>query len=147
MPVTFKTVVKEANKEEVSTESSVAQKVDQYVCRKEELKMAMEEIKPLQKKIKELENEFYTITDRTPADEVVTIQGFEYVLELGKKAKNVSSIDMDRVIEILGDDKFMKLATIPVGKIRDYLSPEEQEEVLEEELSGKRTIKIEKTLL
>jgi len=56
--------------------------------------------------------------------------GTRYRVLIGDYGKRREIADMGKLKSILGEKLFMELATIPLGKIDDYLTPVQKSEVL-----------------
>ena len=115
--------------------------VDDWVAKKEELKAAMDALKPLQDEVKRIETQLVDhVNGEVSGDTKTVVKGNQYEIHFGQKAKQVIDMDKPAIKEILGD-KYDELVTIPITKLRNYLSPEEQEDVLQEERVGRRAMK------
>lgn len=75
------------------------------------------------------------------------IQTLDIVLDDGSvfkisKPSSSSTVDREKVLEYLGDENFMKLATVSVTDAKKYLTPEQQSEAITT-TSGKRKLTIQ----
>lgn len=63
------------------------------------------------------------------------------ILTFGKKGTKREIEDMEAVRELMGDDLFIKVATVPLKAIDDYLNPEQKATVLKTSRTD-RTLKV-----
>ena len=76
------------------------------------------------------------------AEDKVTLQGFEHMIELSAKGMKVTNIDKATLRAELGEDSFDDLWAIGVGDIRKYLNPKQIAKVLTEERIAARRMKV-----
>jgi len=77
----------------------------------------------------------------TLEDESVPAQGLygtRYRVLVGDYGKRREIADMDKLKSMLGAKLFMELATVPLGKIDDYLTPIQKQEVLLERKTSRK---------
>jgi hypothetical protein len=99
-----------------------------------------EQLKPYVAKVKELEekaNEYYADED---ADEEFTPLGQKFQLKVGKKGNSRKIVDLKQVMKIMGQEAFLKVATVPLKDIDQYLSGAQKDKVINTE-RVKRTVK------
>ena len=80
--------------------------------------------------------------DTLAAEQKVEISGEAYVASIGEKAKKREITDIAKIHHLMGDDAFYKIATVPLKKVDDYLNPEQRAEVILEDKSGPRSLKV-----
>ena len=71
-----------------------------------------------------------------PADQEITHVGKRFIVVLGMKGATTTLINKEQAKQYLEDNKtglFQSLATIPIGKLKEYLTPEQVAEVTEVE--------------
>lgn len=79
----------------------------------------------------ELKKEFLEYANSTLGDDeelVIKVPG-EKELKIGSRSNVRSITDMDKAVELLGTDTFMKIAKIGLTDLDKYLTPEEVAEV------------------
>ena len=134
---------RQAVDEAVENVPTMEERVDRYVEARQELDAQKKALKKLQEKVKELELPLLEEVEETvAADESLVLSGRSTKIKFGIKTLVVKDIDLERVELAVGTEAFLKMITVPVGKVRAYLNPEEQAEALTEERSGSRSIKI-----
>ena len=78
-------------------------------------------------------------------DEARNEQGERFKAKLGAKS-NVRVIkDLAKIREMLGDELFMELASVGIGDLDKYLTPDQLEETVESSRSGSRSLTITAT--
>lgn len=113
------------------------------------------EVEKIKKKIKALQDELKPFADRQSQlqklvdelelgdDDSDLIKGDHFRLEVGPRGKSRKVKDMDKARDLLGDELFMKLATVTLKNLDDYLNPQQREVVIETTRSS-RSIKLAK---
>ncbi len=99
-----------------------------------------EQLKPLGKAKKELQTAVDTL-DLEDDDAVGDELGQVFKVEIGKKGSSRSIKDMSKVVELMGPELFLKVATVTLKNIDDYLTAPQREEVLET-TRGSRSFKL-----
>jgi len=84
------------------------------------------------------------IPDEADPEEKFELEGKVFTVEISKAKKTRKIIDLVKVFEALGEDLFVKLASIPMSGIDLHLSEAEQAECIETNFSKTRTIKLTK---
>lgn len=99
---------------------------------------------PIFKQIKNLEIEIKALADGVDASDDLVVEGEHYRANISR-CRNVRTIkDIVRAAELMGESVFIKLATVPMKAIDLHLTKKEQQEVIAEDFSGSRSLKIEK---
>lgn len=134
--------------EQVPTEESVAalehaEIVEEYATWLTRMKGLKSELDPITKHVGLLANKLQSIADELadPADKA-EIEGLMHNAQLGPKGKQVTEVDKNALIDAVGESTYMDLAKVSITDIRNYTNPVEQEDILTEELIGKRRIKV-----
>lgn len=76
------------------------------------------------------------------ADQAFEQESEHFLLEVSAKGNQRTVTSAAKVCALLGDEKFLAVATVPLKAIDDYMTPEEKAEVLKEERTGSRTLKL-----
>lgn len=118
--------------------------VDEYAGLKAKLDKKQEKLAPLAKEVASLEKGILGAVDEvvdpgTP----LNLQGYENELKIGAKGEKVSLSDIEAVRDILGEETFMKLATITITNAKKYMTPEQLESVSSKSYAIKRRMKVE----
>ena len=106
------------------------------------MKALKEELKPLAEaeKLLQLEIDALPIDD----DAVDNVQlGEQFRLEVGRKGSSRSIKDMEQIKQMMGEELFMKLATVTLKAVDDYLTLPQKEQCLATS-RGSRSFKIAK---
>jgi hypothetical protein len=116
--------------------SDFAELIDAYGRLAEEAEPIAKRIRTLQEKLKplkEAEKKLQAKIDELELDddvEGVLEHGAEFEVTIGKRGSARSIADMKAVRAMMGDELFMKLATVTLKDIDAYLTPPEREKVL-----------------
>lgn len=123
----------------------------------ERIKQLTDEVGTLNAQVKEIEDnpvfkqyavaraELLGLLDDTyDADEAVELVGDEYHLKVWAKGVKREITDIGRVFELMGQDTFTEVCSVPMKAVDDYLTPPQQEEVVTSERVGARRLKFEK---
>lgn len=133
-----KSVVKEAGEVVATLEAQV----DEYGFAKEQVDSVSADLKVANQRLAKakipLEEK---ATEEFEPDEIGQFVGDEFDVSFGKESVGVVEIDKITLISIIGGERFIELASVPIGKIRAILTEEEQAKVLQSEFTGKRTYK------
>lgn len=78
-----------------------------------------------------------------PASQGTKVLGEAFAATIGKKRRKSTITNMKRVAEIVGFDRFFELCSFSVQNAKDYLTPPERKECLEEIEDGPRTFKVQ----
>ncbi len=93
-------------------------------------------------KVDELKVEFRTRMDEAlKPDQKTEIGGQTYVATVGAKANRTTVTDVETIHSFMGKD-FYKIASVLIKDIKDYLNPEQREEVTVTDRTGTRSLKI-----
>ena len=102
---------------------------DKAVATVAKIKALQEELKPLKK----AEADLQAAIDALPldADAIGDIQlGETFKIEVGRKGSSRSITSMEKVLELMGEELFMKLATVTLKSVDDYLNPAQKLECI-----------------
>ena len=126
-----------------SAPAFVIKEVDQFVALKEKIVKAKAKIAPLEKELGELAAALLAQADATvKPEEKTTLKGEHSYIEYGAKAKEVTAIDKAKLLEVLGEETYFALAEVKVGDVRQYCTPPQIAEILTEEQTGRRSVKV-----
>jgi flagellar hook-length control protein FliK len=127
--------------------SEFAAEIDNVGKLLEEAEPIQAEIRKLQAKLKPLAEAQKSLQARLDALPLGDDQegqfeyGIEFLAEVGKKGTSRSVKDLKLVKKHLGDDLFMKLASVTLKSLDQYLTPPQLSEVLTSERTS-RSVKI-----
>ena len=124
-------------------DSMVTELIDNYGAAKADLAKKKAKLAPLEKRVAKFEKELHEVSDTFESDTTVVLASDNYEVSFGKCGKVVVNIDTELARQILGDELWDNLAKVSVGDIRKYTNHEDQEEIFEEKLKGKRSMKLE----
>jgi hypothetical protein len=79
--------------------------------------------------------------DQAPADADGTVEGDVYLLHLSARERERKVRDMRELLKILGLDKFLELASIPVGVLENILGTARVAQLTTDTRTGSRRIK------
>lgn len=139
------------------TPESIEEKVDKLANLADDIKalevkitkIAAQELKTLdvlKKRKSDVEKELLAYAEeKLEPEDKITINGTagDYV-EIGAKALKRTIIDIEKVLEYMGDEAFIAAASIPLGVIDDHLTKKQRDEVLESTRDGKRSLSLKK---
>ena len=118
--------------------------VDEYADLRAKLDKKQEKLAPLVKEVASLEKGILGAVDEVVDPSVpLDLQGYENELKIGAKGEKVSLSDIEAVRDILGEETFMKLATITITNAKKYMTPEQLESVSSKSYAIKRRMKVE----
>ena len=138
---------------ESAVEQIQAASADQVETAEEIIDEAIEQIREIAKvtshlnELKEEHGMYMTPIDEQirlmyePEDEI-NLSGTKETLHFGANAKKVEGVDKDALMKAIGMDVFLKIANVSIGDIRKYCNPMQLAKILDEQRTGKRTIKI-----
>jgi hypothetical protein len=128
----------------VSAQIVSPETVDEYAELKAKLDKKNEKIAPLAKEVAALEKGILGAVDEVVDPSVpLDLQGYENELKIGAKGEKISLSDIEAVRDILGEETFMKLATITITNAKKYMTPEQLESVSSKSYAIKRRMKVE----
>ena len=84
---------------------------------------------------------------KVPADKCVKLMGKTYQLEVGEKAKKRTIANMSLLRDFMEKVKkglFLENCTVPLAVVDEWLNPEQCKQVLKEEKTGARRMKVVK---
>lgn len=144
MAIKFATKAVPVVEQEVSVKTTdMADRIDRMVALKGQMDALGDVLKPLATEMAALQGELNQIVEDTyAADWGGVLKGKTGEVKVGPKATKVTSISKEALIEILGPDQYIVLAEMKIGDIRKYLTPPQIADVLTEEKSGPRSVKI-----
>jgi hypothetical protein len=79
--------------------------------------------------------------DRLPADAEGTIEGNLYRLHLSARERERRVSSMRALVDVIGLEKFLELASVPIGALEDLLGKTRAAALIVEARSGSRRIK------
>ena len=136
-----KTKVKPGSKEEL------ASMVDEIGALQGDLEILIAEpvfakAREMAAKVESLKGEFRTRMDEAlKPDQKTEIGGKDYVATVGAKSNKTTITDVETIHSFMGKD-FYKIASVLIKDIKDYLNPEQREQVTVTDRTGTRTLKI-----
>jgi len=149
MPVTFSEETVDLLKKQVNASSDgVVQEelslaVDSWVDTKASIEDVKEKVlKPLNDKLTVHGKVIQAYAENQDPAEVVFAKGFSHEVKLGAKANSVTEVDLEQVVQFLGVETFLKLASVKITDLRAYLTPEQFEAATTTQRKGNRTIKV-----
>ena len=118
--------------------------VDEYADLRAKLDKKQEKLAPLVKEVASLEKGILGAVDEvvdpgTP----LNLTGYENELVIGAKGEKVAITEIGFIVDMLGMDTFLKLATVSTTNLKKYLTPEQLEEVTKKSYAIKRRMKVE----
>ena len=134
------------NKEVVAgtTNTKMVELIDAYTGANDALGVEKDKLKDFEKKAKDAKKALVDYAEETLGDQDSgDYRGTGYRVKVGAKGRVVISTDEDKAREILGE-RFQELMKPELGKLRDYLSEDEQKEVFAEEFTGARRVTLKK---
>ena len=122
--------------------SNTDNRVDEYIKLEAHIKAEQEKIKTSEemRRLNELKQEFADECDKKPADQKVPFTGSKYDLEFGAKSNTTTVTSVKLAAELLGDT-FWDIASVPIGKLKDYLTKPDYEKVTDQNRTGSRSNK------
>lgn len=140
-------------KEKTKTEKRIKELADLYGKTEAQQKEVMAKIKkdlkkdyPDFDKLEDWKKELQTLGDKLlPKDVPGDYEGESYKVHINPKAASTCIKDAAakiKIVKFLGKIKFQELWTIGIGILRDNLTKDQQEEVLETDYTGARAIKV-----
>jgi hypothetical protein len=108
-----------------------------------QIKALQEKLKPLTKAQKDLQAKIDALEGIGDDEEGHVENGVVYFAEIGKRGTSREIKDLGKVKKLLGDETFMKLASITLGNLDKYLTPPQLTEVLKYERTS-RSVRIVK---
>jgi len=79
-----------------------------------------------------------------PEDEGLNLFGTNIELQFGQKANSTEITDLALAKKLLGNETFLKIASIGIGDLKAYLTPEELAQCTKTERTGNRSMKVVK---
>ena len=118
--------------------------VDEYADLRAKLDKKQEKLAPLVKEVASLEKGILGAVDEvvdpgTP----LNLTGYENELVIGAKGEKIAITEIGFIVDMLGMDTFLKLATVSTTNLKKYLTPEQLEEVTKKSYAIKRRMKVE----
>jgi hypothetical protein len=135
--------VKEVSKYDAS-QIVLPETVDEYAEKKAKLVKKLEKIAPLTKEVAALEKGINGAVDEVIDPSVgLDLVGIDFELKLGPKGSRVSLSDAEGLLDMIGQELFLKLASVKVTDLKAYLTPDQLAKVTKSEYAIKRRMKIE----
>lgn len=102
-----------------------------------------EKVAPLSQEQAEIKKHILALANSTlPDDETKEIPVSGKLLYIGKRGTSRTISDLDKAIEFMGVDTFLKVAKINLSDVDKYLRPEEVEQVTVTQRTDTRQIKV-----
>ena len=108
-----------------------------------QIKALQEKLKPLAKAQKDLQAKIDALEGLDDDQEGHVENGVVYMAEIGKRGTSREIKDLGKVKTLLGDETFMKLASVTLKSLDQYLTPPQLQEVLRYERTS-RSVRIVK---
>lgn len=112
------------------------EKVDRYG----DLKLLLDSMKSTIEEFEVIKADLVKTSESEDAASEVTLRGDRHIVTLGAKPIDRKITDVNKVRELLGDEVFMKLASVTLTNIDKYISEAEQSAFIKTSL-GKRRVK------
>jgi len=113
----------------------------EYIATSEKLKKDLKKFTPVEARISELKKEIVKFgNDTLPPDAGLEVATKEGTLKIGVCATQREITNIDKAIEFLGMETFMKLAKISLSDLDKYLNPEQIAMVTETKVTEQRRI-------
>lgn len=129
------------------SKEELAAKVDEIGALQGDLEILQAEpifakAREMAEKVEDLKVEFRARMDVVlKPDQKTEIGGQTYVATVGAKANKTTITDVETIHSFMGKD-FYKIASVLIKDIKDYLNPEQREQVTVTDRSGNRSLKI-----
>ncbi len=129
------------------SKEELAEKVDEIGALQGDLEILQAEpiftkAREMAAKVEDLKVEFRARMDVVlKPDQKTEIGGASYVATVGKKANKTEITDVETIHSFMGKD-FYKIASVLIKDIKDYLNPEQREQVTVTDRTGNRSLKI-----
>jgi len=111
------------------------------------INLKIDALKPLEKEAGTIKK---TLLEKIPKDHPETeryvFEGTDHVAEFSPHSKKRLIMDMVKAREIMGEDLFMKIASVSLTDVDKYLSDEEKVKFIVESDTGPRTCKVKEKL-
>ena len=118
--------------------------VDEYASKKAKLDSKMEKLSPLAKEVSALEKGIIGAVDEVIDPSVgIDLVGNDNELKLGPKGSRISLSDAEGLLDMIGQELFLKLASVKVTDLKAYLTPDQLAKVTKSEYAIKRRMKVE----
>lgn len=103
---------------------------------------ANELVKKQEKLLDKIKVELRSRAGNLPKEETMTEVGEDYVVTIGKMSQKVSikELENSEIIKMVGKDVFNTLAVFPIGRLRDYLSKADFDELAGAPTDGTRSV-------
>lgn len=122
-----------------------AEAVDAYLAKKADYAKKAAKLEPLAKEIAELEAQFIAVADEAlPADEQTVLVGTDPKtrIEVSAKGNQTKITDKQKLIELIGTEQYLEVATIGITDARKYLTEKQFNSVSVTERVTKRRLKV-----
>lgn len=104
----------------------------------------MQKLAPLKRRVEGQEKAILaTIDDVVDASTGLTLHGNDHEVIVGPKGNKTECVNTALAAEHLGFDLFVKLAKLSITDLKQYLTPDQFDEVTKKTPSTKRRVKIE----
>lgn len=105
-----------------------------------EIEEILKEVKDLIAEKEKIRKALLVQTQELGSDEEVVLEGLEYTVVFSACAKKRSITDIEGYFDAVGQDIFLKTVDIPITKAEAYLSPIQQDKLIQVGV-GSRTLK------
>ena len=96
---------------------------------------------PRTKELAELKKTFVTeINAKNKPDVEVTVRGAKMAVTFSSCVKGTQITSMKQAHKLLGDETFYQIASISVGDLKDYLTPEQRAKISKEDHTETRKV-------
>jgi len=128
---------------DLSPKAELIDEVGEMTADAEKIKAKIKELTaslaPYTERLKELQT---YISGEGNQEEPLTLYGEKFMVVGGACAVEREIADIDKIVEMVGPETFLKIAKVPLKAVDDYLTPEQKEQVLSSSF-GVRKIKVE----
>jgi hypothetical protein len=114
--------------------------LQQKVDRLGEIEEILKEVKDLITEKEKIRKSLLADTESLDSGEEAVLDGMEYTVVFSPCAKKRQITNVERYFEAVGQDVFLNTVDIPIGKAEKYLSPLQQDELIQVS-QGSRTLK------
>lgn len=141
--VQVKSVKSKGVEESGGLSSTLAQTIDDFAVAQAALAEADAVYKPIKAAFDKVRKDLeLQLDDEVGTESKGSLFTDATAFEYGPRGEKVMEMDKLGILELLGSKTFVRLASIPIGKLRAALTPEEVEEVVTTEKAGaRRTLK------
>ena len=126
------------------TRAQVAEHVDSFVDAQMRVKAAEGVLREAKENLAKIQEPLEKYVDLSvDASEGLELASDTYSIKVGPKAKKTKVTNLMGILEILGKENFLKIATVSIKGMKEYMDPQEIEEVSEVGHEGARRFSIQ----